>query len=367
MGTEPIQFNYTNLPLITMTKILMLPQFMVNHLDLIDNVDSALSLPIYRRQALIEQGVQPAFTVLRSQDIRLPVNAVLNYKSLLTDQYWPSDEEAHLSRKLQFTDSLLRRTIPVEDGNFVITSHWNSYETYTGRSSAYNVAVQAMPRKLRAQMVPPNGFDLVKVDISSAELRAAAYLTRDHELLSMLSRGDDVHSAVAHGAGLVELFGAELARQAAKKFTFSLLYGASDYGLQSSLNEVSTSISVDADAVALVKHNFQVMFPTLIQHFVDSVRPDSIQGPWGRIPTFIDLRPSQRRAYPNQMTIAFLSKLIMRLGNDLGGLPMFFLHDEVDFYVPVGATPQFIDQLVKQVTQVVTELYPSFPLRNLLK
>lgn len=115
--------------------------------------------------------------------------------------------------------------------------------TVTGRVVYRDPTLQNIPDReaFRGLIIAPEGFSIVAVDYSQAELWVAAYYSGDDVLIQAL--GTDVHNEVARFMyGLEE--GAEVSgyqRTMAKRVVFGLNYGISEYGLagqlESSLDE----------------------------------------------------------------------------------------------------------------------------------
>jgi DNA polymerase-1 len=108
----------------------------------------------------------------------------------------------------------------------------------TGRLSSTDPNLQNIPtrtdlgRHIRTAFVAGPGNKLVSADYSQFELRLAAVLADDKELIEMFNRGVDVHAATA-----AQVYGRELEditkqmRRAAKVINFGILYGMSPHGL----------------------------------------------------------------------------------------------------------------------------------------
>jgi DNA polymerase I len=108
----------------------------------------------------------------------------------------------------------------------------------TGRLSSTDPNLQNIPtrtelgRHIRTAFVAGQGHKFVSADYSQFELRLAAVLAGDAELIEMFNRGADIHQATA-----AQVYGRELEdvtkgmRQAAKVINFGILYGMSPHGL----------------------------------------------------------------------------------------------------------------------------------------
>lgn len=108
----------------------------------------------------------------------------------------------------------------------------------TGRLSSTDPNLQNIPirtelgRRIRTAFIASPGKKLVSADYSQFELRLAAVLAEDGELIDMFNRGADIHAATA-----AQVYGREQEdvtkqmRRAAKVINFGILYGMSPHGL----------------------------------------------------------------------------------------------------------------------------------------
>ncbi len=113
--------------------------------------------------------------------------------------------------------------------------------TRTGRLAARNPNLQNPPRipQIRGTFVAREGYELVEVDLSQAELRSLAALSGDEGLLEVYQGDGDLHSDLAR-----YLFpgwhkgreGAKEQRVKCKNVNFGITYGITEYGLQGELN-----------------------------------------------------------------------------------------------------------------------------------
>jgi DNA polymerase-1 len=130
-------------------------------------------------------------------------------------------------------------TLPQQvDENSRIHTTFNLTIAQTGRLSSTDPNLQNIPtrtdlgRRIRTAFVAGKGMKLVSADYSQFELRLAAVMAKDQELIDMFNRGADVHAATA-----AQVYGRELEdvtkqmRRAAKVINFGILYGMSPHGL----------------------------------------------------------------------------------------------------------------------------------------
>ena len=108
----------------------------------------------------------------------------------------------------------------------------------TGRLSSLDPNLQNIPtrtdlgRHVRTAFVAGKGMKLVSADYSQFELRLAAVLAEDKELIEMFNRGADIHLTTA--AQVYERQPEDVTKQmrrAAKVINFGILYGMSPHGL----------------------------------------------------------------------------------------------------------------------------------------
>lgn len=108
----------------------------------------------------------------------------------------------------------------------------------TGRLSSNDPNLQNIPtrtdlgRRIRTAFVAGKGKLFVSADYSQFELRLAAVMAKDEELVEMFNNGADIHTTTA-----AQVYGRDLQdvtknmRRAAKVINFGILYGMSPHGL----------------------------------------------------------------------------------------------------------------------------------------
>jgi uracil-DNA glycosylase family 4 len=112
---------------------------------------------------------------------------------------------------------------------------WYSMINSVSRSSSDG---QQIPRDKRVRNIvsPPPGKVIVRGDFSQMELRMAAHLSQDPELLRVYRSGGDIHRSTASAiTGKPEHEVSDKERSDAKPWNFSLLYGADEYTVESIL------------------------------------------------------------------------------------------------------------------------------------
>ncbi len=130
-------------------------------------------------------------------------------------------------------------TLPLQvDSNSRVHTTYGLTNAQTGRLNSSDPNLQNIPtrtdlgRRIRTAFVAAPGHKLVSADYSQFELRLAAMLAEDTELIEMFNRGADVHTATA--AMVYDREPEDVTKQmrrAAKVINFGILYGMSPHGL----------------------------------------------------------------------------------------------------------------------------------------
>lgn len=114
--------------------------------------------------------------------------------------------------------------------------------TTTGRMSSQNPNLQNIPiktelgRRVRGAFVAQKGFKLMSFDYSQIELRIAAVLSGDKNLIEIFKQGQDVHTGVASRVfGVKEEEVTKDMRRKAKVINFGILYGMGVNALRGNL------------------------------------------------------------------------------------------------------------------------------------
>ena len=151
-------------------------------------------------------------------------------------------------RELQKLVSTYIDTIPTmvgDDGRLHTT--FLQAGTTTGRMSSQNPNIQNIPvrteegREIRKAFVAEEGYTLVSIDYSQVELRIAAFLSGDKNMIEIFKNGEDVHQGVAarvFGVSLLEV--TKEMRREAKVINFGILYGMGVNALRANLGGETT-------------------------------------------------------------------------------------------------------------------------------
>ncbi len=130
------------------------------------------------------------------------------------------------------------------DSSGKIYSIWNQTGTATGRLSSEKPNLQNIPQKtelgkrIRKIFIARNNFSLISSDYSQMELRLAAHLSQDPNMLEIFQQDKDIHRLVAsYINGVSEEEVTDSMREQAKVLNFGIIYGMGDkmFALQANI------------------------------------------------------------------------------------------------------------------------------------
>jgi DNA polymerase I len=219
-----------------------------------------------------------------------------------------------------------------------IYASWRQLRAATGRMACDHPNLQNIPRSgpLRSYIRAPEGRTFVVADYSQIELRIAAKISGDKEMLSAYAESRDLHTFTAQSLTGHEDVGKD-ERTLAKAVNFGLLYGMGAKGLQVYALK-SYGIEMSLDEASLYRRRFFQTYPGLKRWHDDERRT------WQRGETGTRTLTGRRRMDVQRLTerlngpvqgtgadglklaLAFLWE---RRGECPGAVPMLVCHDEV--------------------------------------
>lgn len=243
----------------------------------------------------------------------------------------------------------------------------------TGRLSSTDPNLQNIPvrtelgREIRTAFVAGPGNVFISADYSQFELRLAAYLAGDQELIELFNSGADIHTATAaqvYGRHPDEV--TKQMRRDAKVINFGVLYGMSPHGLS-----VATGMT-PAAAKTFIDKYFELRKPLLeyVNLLKEKAHKDGyVETLFGRRRPTPDIRSNnyvvrmaaERAAVnmPIQGTEADLMKLAMIAVQDaLAGSEakqLLQIHDSILVECPEPMAPQVAAQ-IKDIMEHVYDL-----------
>lgn len=189
----------------------------------------------------------------------------------------------------------------------------------TGRLSSSDPNLQNIPirtelgKRIRTAFIARPQHMLVSADYSQFELRLAAYLANDTELIHMFNAGADIHTSTA-----AQVYGREpqdvtkQMRRDAKVINFGVLYGMSPHGLS-----VATGMTRDA-AQKFIDKYFELRKPLLdyMNHLKEKAREDG----------YVETLFGRRRPMPDIKS----SNFMVRMGAERAAINMPIQGTEAD-------------------------------------
>ena len=250
--------------------------------------------------------------------------------------------------------------------------------TATGRLSSSNPNLMNIPvrtelgqRIRRAFRADRPDHVLFAADYSQIELRVAAHLSEDPQMLAAFEAGHDIHAATAAKVFQVPLDQVDAGqRRLAKIANFGSIYGQGEYGL-------SQQVGISGDEARAFLREYWSTYARL-KEWLDDLRADARQtgvvvSATGRRRAIPDLRSpnytlrqtAERMAinFPIQSLAADIIKIAMvrlhremRAGSIVGRM-LLQVHDELVFEVPSDE----VDAFTEMVPRVMTEAYDLAP------
>lgn len=246
----------------------------------------------------------------------------------------------------------------------------------TGRLSSHDPNLQNIPTRtelgqaIRTAFVPAKGQVFISADYSQFELRLAAVMSGDQELIDDFNNDQDIHTKTA-----AEVYGVPLdqvdknMRRHAKVVNFGILYGMSPHGLS-----VATGMNL-SEAKMFIDRYFELRKP--VREYIDKTIADALKDGYvetmfGRRRPTPDLkssnfvvRESAKRVAANmpiQGTEADLMKIAMlEVERKLDGLGQQLLqvHDSILVQTPEANA----EQVAKILKETMEQVAPTLPVK----
>lgn len=242
--------------------------------------------------------------------------------------------------------------------------------TASGKTEEDQVVTRTKPRGVNLQQVPrdpfirglfgaPPGSFFVEADYSQVELRVAAFLARERNMLHLYATGQDIHMAMAmRMTGKPAHLVTKEERKKAKAVNFGFLYGMGiSKFIETAFNNYG--VSVTEDESALSRKAFFDQFPDLLKWHARqralAKKYGRVESPLGRIRHLPDIespnqniRAEAERQAINSPVQGFASDLallslisVMRTFEEMGlkSFAIGTVHDAINFEVPREELP----------------------------
>ena len=262
------------------------------------------------------------------------------------------------------------------DANNRIHTTFNQDVVSTGRLSSTNPNLQNIPirtdlgRKIREAFIPEGDMVFVSADYSQFELRLAAALAGDEDMINVFNGDVDIHTKTAS-----EVYGIPIddvtktQRRNAKVINFGVLYGMSPHGLSAATGMNFT------EAKNFIDQYFEIRKPILkyVKDTIDFAKNSGyVETYFGRRRPTPDVRSSnfmvragaERAAanMPIQGTEADLMKLAMlQVDKKIEGLgnQILQIHDSILIECPA----ENAQKIAEILTDVMTNIAPQIPVK----
>ena len=281
-------------------------------------------------------------------------------------------EHRELAKLLSTYIESLPKLVNVRTGR--LHTSLNQTITATGRLSSQDPNLQNIPvrtdlgKKIRKAFRAPDGWVLLSLDYSQIELRLAAHLSGDPNMIKFFQNGHDIHAQTAaaiHNLKVEDV--PDNLRREAKAINFGVLYGQGARGLSQTAN-----ISYE-EAKKFIEHYFEVFGK--IKEYIESMnqkaRDDGfVETIFGRrryLPEINSSVPQVAKAAermavntPLQGSAADLIKLAMIQTEEyLSGerscecRMLLQVHDELVFEVKKEKVAEYATQIKKIMEEIV--------------
>ena len=281
-------------------------------------------------------------------------------------------EHRQLSKlKSTYVDALPQLVDPLSGR---VHTSFGQASTATGRLSSSNPNLMNIPirselgqRIRRAFKAARPDHVMVSADYSQIELRIAAHLSGDPQLLEAFAAGQDIHTATAAAVFKIPIETVDPnQRRLAKVANFGSIYGQGEYGL-------SQQLAITGDVAREFLAQYWATYSRL-KEYLDEVRRKAreegfVVSATGRRRAIPDLRSpnfqlrsaAERMAinFPMQSLAADIIKIAMvRLqreieADNIEGRMLLQVHDELLFEVPASE----VDQFAEKVPRIMTGAY----------
>jgi len=227
----------------------------------------------------------------------------------------------------------------------------------TGRLSSSDPNLQNIPTRtelgqaIRTAFVPAKGNVFVSADYSQFELRLAAYMANDTQLIEDFNNEIDIHTKTA--AEIYDIPVADVTktqRRHAKMVNFAVLYGMSAHGLS-----LATGMSI-TDAKTFIDKYFELRKP--IRAYIDKTLKDALQN------GYVETMFGRRRPSPDLKSANF----IVREGAKRAAANMPIQGTEADLMkMAMLQVEDKLDGLGEQILQVHDSILVETPEANAQK
>jgi len=240
------------------------------------------------------------------------------------------------------------------DKNGRIHTTFNQDVASTGRLSSTNPNLQNIPirtnlgRKIRSAFIPDEGKIFISADYSQFELRLAAFLADDKDMINDFNGDIDIHTKTAsdvYGVPMNEV--TKTQRRNAKVINFGVLYGMSPHGLSA-----ATDMSF-IEAKKFIDQYFEIRKP--IRKYINNILENA------RMNGYVETYFGRRRPTPDVLS----SNFMVRAGAERAAANMPIQGTEADLVkLAMIEVDRKLNGLGEQILQIHDSILIEAPIEN---
>lgn len=304
------------------------------------------------------------------EDNSLPIattfDSLKRYQHLHPTYQLMNEYKNHQSYLKMWDERVQEKGTVVKDG-VLIKGSWNSFSSYTGRMTAGDLPLTSMPITMRDYIVSPSGYQTYSLDFSNIELRLLAYYARCSLLLKQFNQGVDVHDETAKlirqsldDQTLTE----RQARQLAKQFTFSLLYGAGTQTITKNMQKSCLDVR-NADVFTLT-NVFYEKYPELLRFLLERGEDEQLLTAFGKVKPAASFSQPQRKNFALQSSVSVAIKVLVEILAKHGIRVAHIIHDEV--WIEIEKNQDLdchLKEAISEFRNKTEKIFPGFPIEGL--
>jgi len=295
-------------------------------------------------------------------------DALANYKQLHPTYKLMLQYRKHSYYLKQWGLNLKHDGVQLENGDVRIKGRWQSFASHTGRISAKQLPLTSLPNATRDYIVQPKDSQLVSIDLNNAELRFLAYYAKCDRLIQQFNAGEDIHYETAK---LIQSkmnrhkVDDEQARELAKRYTYSFLYGAGVKTIQRSLQKVYKDIT--SAEVVTINNTFIQQYPEIQKFLLERENSESMLTAFGEVKPIARFHATQRRNFTLQSSVSVAIKMLMKTLVNHKIEVLHVLHDEVWISAAIETNlTTLIDEVSIEFDEKIKNIFRGFPCKGLL-
>lgn len=307
----------------------------------------------------------PKKTLMYFQSLGFDVKNVGAYQMLKISRKNNAAKLVYKYRKIKkllstYTDKLLERL----DENKYIHTEYLLHGTITGRLASRNPSLHTIPRasKIKRIFIPSEGYLFLEADYKQAEMRIAAILANDENLLRMFKEERDIHHEMAKRIFNKDEISEE-ERSLAKTINYGFIYGRGP-------GSVSIVANVSYQDAKRMFNIFYSLYPA-VRRFMNKCRTEAktkrkLTTLTGRTRRYRDEDPERKFSTSANFPIASLQsdiclsslckidKLLSQ--SNFNSRPVLTVHDSVLLEVPEYEL-SMVSRMVKKVMEEMPGKY----------